>query len=70
MKRQPIPVSLTKKDLKKELERAISSTYMNQNRGTCTYVTTKCVFDIADKYYKVYPNWNIIPEALTDSRKP
>ncbi|KAF8349414.1 ribosomal protein L1p/L10e family-domain-containing protein, partial [Amanita rubescens] len=37
-KKQPIPVSLTKKDLKKELERAISSTYMNQNRGTCTSI--------------------------------
>lgn len=37
-KKQPIPVSLDKKDLKTELERAISSTYMNQNRGTCTSV--------------------------------
>ncbi|KAF8269388.1 ribosomal protein L1p/L10e family-domain-containing protein [Lactarius quietus] len=37
-KKQPIPVSLTRKDLKGELERAISSTYMHQNRGTCTSV--------------------------------
>ncbi|KAF8627414.1 hypothetical protein AX17_006229 [Amanita inopinata Kibby_2008] len=37
-KKQPIPVSLVRKDLKKELERAISSTYMNQNRGTCTSI--------------------------------
>jgi ribosome biogenesis protein UTP30 len=37
-KKQPIPVSLIRKDLKGELERAISSTYMHQNRGTCTSV--------------------------------
>lgn len=36
--RQPIPVSLTKKDVKSELERAVSATYMHQNQGTCTYV--------------------------------
>jgi ribosome biogenesis protein UTP30 len=36
--RQPIPVCLTRKDLKGELERAISSTYMHQNQGTCTCV--------------------------------
>jgi ribosome biogenesis protein UTP30 len=36
--RQPIPVSLTHNDLKGELEKAISSTYMHQNRGSCTYV--------------------------------
>jgi ribosome biogenesis protein UTP30 len=36
--RQPIPVTLTKKDLKSELETAISSTYMHQNKGTCTCV--------------------------------
>ena len=29
-------MSLKRKDLKGELERAISSTYMHQNRGTCT----------------------------------
>ncbi|PFH54048.1 hypothetical protein AMATHDRAFT_45069 [Amanita thiersii Skay4041] len=39
-KKQPVPVNLARKDLKKELERAISSTYMNQNRGTCMYVIT------------------------------
>ncbi|KAJ7799784.1 ribosomal protein L1p/L10e family-domain-containing protein, partial [Mycena olivaceomarginata] len=37
-KKQPIPVCLTRKDLKGELERAISSTYMNQNQGTCTAI--------------------------------
>ncbi|KAF5382679.1 hypothetical protein D9615_003055 [Tricholomella constricta] len=37
-KKQPIPVCLKRKDLKGELERAVSSTYMNQNRGTCTSV--------------------------------
>ena len=37
-RRQPIPVCLTRKDLKRELERAINSTYMHQNRGTCTWV--------------------------------
>ncbi|KAH9952495.1 ribosomal protein L1p/L10e family-domain-containing protein [Russula dissimulans] len=37
-KKQPIPVCLRRKDLKGELERAISSTYMHQNRGTCTSV--------------------------------
>ncbi|KAJ7205960.1 ribosomal protein L1p/L10e family-domain-containing protein [Mycena pura] len=37
-KKQPIPVCLTRKDLKGELERAISSTYMNQNQGTCVAI--------------------------------
>ncbi|KLO05843.1 ribosomal protein L1 [Schizopora paradoxa] len=37
-KKQPIPVCLTRKDLKGELERAISSTYMHQNQGTCTSI--------------------------------
>ncbi|PBK67271.1 ribosomal protein L1 [Armillaria solidipes] len=37
-KKQPIPVTLTRKDLKKELEYAIQSTYMNQNRGTNTAI--------------------------------
>ncbi|KAF6755760.1 ribosomal protein L1p/L10e family-domain-containing protein [Ephemerocybe angulata] len=32
------PVCLTRKDLKGELERAVSSTYMNQNQGTCTSI--------------------------------
>jgi ribosome biogenesis protein UTP30 len=31
-------VNLTKKDIKAELERAISSTHMHQNRGTCTSI--------------------------------
>ncbi|KAH9950647.1 ribosomal protein L1p/L10e family-domain-containing protein [Amylocystis lapponica] len=37
-KKQPIPVCLTRKDLKGELERAISSSYFHQNQGTCTSV--------------------------------
>jgi len=37
-KKQPIPVCLTKKDLKGELEGAISSTYMHHNNGTCTSI--------------------------------
>ncbi|VDB90263.1 unnamed protein product [Peniophora sp. CBMAI 1063] len=37
-KKQPIPVNLTRKGLKGELERAISSTYMHQNQGTCTSI--------------------------------
>lgn len=37
-KKQPIPVSLQKKDIKAELERAVSSTYMHQNQGTQTSV--------------------------------
>ncbi|KAF4577419.1 hypothetical protein EYR40_009224 [Pleurotus pulmonarius] len=37
-KKQPIPVSLSRKDLKGELERAVSSTYMHQNQGTCTSI--------------------------------
>ncbi|KAJ7243772.1 ribosomal protein L1p/L10e family-domain-containing protein [Mycena rebaudengoi] len=42
-KKQPIPVCLTRKDLKGELERAISSTYMNQNQGTCTAIKISTV---------------------------
>ncbi|KAF9517260.1 hypothetical protein BS47DRAFT_1340013 [Hydnum rufescens UP504] len=37
-KKQPIPVCLTKRDIKGELEGAISSTYMHQNKGTCTSI--------------------------------
>ncbi|KIK98978.1 hypothetical protein PAXRUDRAFT_823259 [Paxillus rubicundulus Ve08.2h10] len=37
-KKQPIPVCLTRKDLKGELECAIESSYMHQNKGTCTSV--------------------------------
>ncbi|KAH9940533.1 ribosomal protein L1 [Epithele typhae] len=37
-KKQPIPVNITRKDLKGELERAISSTYFHQNQGTCTSI--------------------------------
>ncbi|KAF9996103.1 hypothetical protein BGZ80_009709 [Entomortierella chlamydospora] len=37
-KKQPIPVDMTKKDLKKEIARAIGSTYMHQTSGTCTAI--------------------------------
>ncbi|ELU38134.1 ribosomal l1p/L10e family domain-containing protein [Rhizoctonia solani AG-1 IA] len=37
-KKQPVPVNLQKKDVKSELERAVSSTYMHQNQGTCTAI--------------------------------
>jgi len=37
-KKQPIPVCLTRKDLKGELERAVSATYFHQNQGTCVSV--------------------------------
>lgn len=34
--RQPVPVCLKRKDLKGELERAVSSTYFHQNQGSCS----------------------------------
>ncbi|GJJ77031.1 ribosome biogenesis protein UTP30 [Entomortierella parvispora] len=37
-KKQPIPVDMTKGDLKKEIARAIGSTYMHMNTGTCTAI--------------------------------
>ncbi|KAI6027455.1 ribosomal protein L1p/L10e family-domain-containing protein [Pisolithus microcarpus] len=37
-KKQPIPVNLKRKNLKTELEHAIESSYMHQNKGTCTSV--------------------------------
>ncbi|KAF9909934.1 hypothetical protein EC991_007737 [Linnemannia zychae] len=37
-KKQPIPVDMTKSDLKKEIARAIGSTYMHTTSGTCTAV--------------------------------
>ncbi|CDZ97657.1 ribosomal protein l1 [Phaffia rhodozyma] len=37
-KKQPIPVCMTRKDLKGELERAVSSTYLHLSQGTCTSV--------------------------------
>ncbi|KAG0373864.1 MAG: ribosomal protein L1/ribosomal biogenesis protein [Linnemannia gamsii] len=37
-KKQPIPVDMTKTDLKKEIARAIGSTYMHTTSGTCTAV--------------------------------
>ncbi|KAG0369579.1 ribosomal protein L1p/L10e family-domain-containing protein [Gamsiella multidivaricata] len=37
-KKQPIPVDMTKGDLKKEIARAIGSTYMHLTSGTCTAI--------------------------------
>ncbi|KAF8924339.1 ribosomal protein L1p/L10e family-domain-containing protein [Dissophora ornata] len=37
-KKQPIPVDMTKGDLKKEIERAMGSTYMHLTSGTCMAV--------------------------------
>ncbi|KAF9934902.1 hypothetical protein FBU30_010169 [Linnemannia zychae] len=37
-KKQPIPVDMTKGDLKKEIARAIGSTYMHITSGTCTAI--------------------------------
>ncbi|KAF9086098.1 hypothetical protein BGX23_009145 [Mortierella sp. AD031] len=37
-KKQPIPVDMTKGDLKKEIAKAIGSTYMHTTSGTCTAV--------------------------------
>ncbi|KAF8318947.1 ribosomal protein L1 [Clavulina sp. PMI_390] len=37
-KKQPVPVSLTKTNIKTRLENAISSTYLHQNQGTCTSI--------------------------------
>ncbi|KAF9405167.1 hypothetical protein BGZ94_003724 [Podila epigama] len=37
-KKQPIPVDMTKTDLKKEIARAMGSTYMHQTTGTCTAI--------------------------------
>ncbi|KAF9345434.1 hypothetical protein BGX34_004779 [Mortierella sp. NVP85] len=37
-KKQPIPVDMTKGDLKKEIARALGSTYMHLTPGTCTAV--------------------------------
>ncbi|KAG0232648.1 hypothetical protein BGW42_007988 [Actinomortierella wolfii] len=37
-KKQPIPVDMTRGDLKKEIARAIGSTYMHQTSGTCTAI--------------------------------
>ncbi|KAL7411386.1 ribosomal protein L1p/L10e family-domain-containing protein [Mrakia frigida] len=37
-KKQPVPVCLTRKDLKAELERAVSATYMHLTQGTCTSI--------------------------------
>jgi ribosome biogenesis protein UTP30 len=43
-KKQPIPVDMTKSDLKKEIARAIGSTYMHTTSGTCTYVSLASPF--------------------------
>lgn len=37
-KKQPLPVCLTRKGLKSELENAVSSTYFHQNQGSCSSV--------------------------------
>ncbi|KAF9184660.1 hypothetical protein BGZ51_003203 [Haplosporangium sp. Z 767] len=37
-KKQPIPVDMTKGDLKKEIARAMGSTYMHMTSGTCTAI--------------------------------
>jgi len=37
-KKQPIPVCLTKPNLKLELENVVSATHMHQNNGTCTSI--------------------------------
>jgi len=52
-KKQPIPVNLTRKDLKTELERAVSSTYFHQNQGTCAYVhlvNLPCQYPVMNVY--------------------
>lgn len=66
--RQPIPVNLTRKDLKGELERAISSTYMHQNNGTCRYAP-----DIFPYHTLLYHSSHIVdspaPSKLAHSPK-
>ncbi|CAE6464115.1 unnamed protein product [Rhizoctonia solani] len=58
-KKQPIPVNLQKKDVKAELERAVSSTYMHQNQGTCTSIkiapTTFTSSQVLDNLIRALP---------------
>lgn len=42
--RQPIPVNLTRKNLKGELEGAINSTYFHQNQGTNSCVLKSLLY--------------------------
>ncbi|KAK2465308.1 hypothetical protein APHAL10511_002662 [Amanita phalloides] len=65
-KKQPIPVNLTKKGLKKELERAISSTYMNQNRGTCTAIR---IGNLSQKPSQMLENLKIALPAIVQHIK-
>ncbi|KIJ56385.1 hypothetical protein M422DRAFT_219542 [Sphaerobolus stellatus SS14] len=60
-KKQPIPVSLTKKDLKTELEKAISSTYFHQNQGTCTSVK---IANLSHKESQVLSNLKVAIPAI------
>ncbi|KDQ09448.1 hypothetical protein BOTBODRAFT_69143 [Botryobasidium botryosum FD-172 SS1] len=48
-KKQPIPVNLKKKDVKAELEKAVSATYMHQNKGTCTSIKIADFTQTAEK---------------------
>ncbi|KZO96501.1 ribosomal protein L1 [Calocera viscosa TUFC12733] len=48
-KKQPVPVDLTAKDLKAELARAVSSTYMHQNAGTCVSIKIGTVSHTPDQ---------------------
>ncbi|KAF5314951.1 hypothetical protein D9619_007390 [Psilocybe cf. subviscida] len=62
-KKQPIPVCLTRKDLKGELERAISSTYMNQNQGT--YISIK-VGTLSQKPSQIIDNIKTVIPAVAN----
>lgn len=66
--RQPIPVCLKRKDLKGELERAISSTYMNQNKGTCTYVAQQHSQSCSEQFpSQVNQSWYSFAEAQSNT---
>ncbi|KAG8947393.1 hypothetical protein FRC03_001048 [Tulasnella sp. 419] len=65
-KKQPIPVNLTRKDLKGHLERAISNTYMHQNQGTCTSVK---IGTISHSHAQLYANiQKVIPAIAKNIR--
>ncbi|KAF8489626.1 ribosomal protein L1p/L10e family-domain-containing protein [Russula emetica] len=76
-KKQPIPVCLKRKNLKGELERAIFSTYMHQNRGTCTCVP-HCIliYDPSERLTngacltQFRQIWNPLPIAGSSPSKP
>ncbi|ESK82560.1 u3 snornp-associated protein cic1 utp30 family protein [Moniliophthora roreri MCA 2997] len=65
-KKQPIPVCLTRKDLKAELERAISSTYMNQNKGTVVSIK---IGTISQKPSQILDNLKEAIPAIASSIK-